>query len=370
MIVYSIMVVYIFIIGAVAKQRVTSGAALSRYNNNTTLSFAILIFALPVFFIGMRSYVADSSAYIRAFQSLKPDFSSLSEGVFKTRGYGWVLLEVLIKKYISSDYSVFFMIIAIFQSGALIKLYYRYSLDYPFSVLLFFLSCSFIYMLNGLREFTAVCLILYFSDYIFNKKYIKFILIVLLATTIHIAAIVWLVAIFLVQGKPGNWRIIVFGFVVLLAIAYIDQFTNLLEDSLVGTSYEGYTNQFEKDSGSNIAHSLVAVIPVAISLWGKNRLKNNADNITKVLINVAVLCLMSSVLANFSSGLLIGRITIFFTPFTYALLPRLFLQAVDDKDGHTLRALCGLFYTVYFVYYIYHTHFIYHSSVLGMYEVF
>lgn len=366
MIIYFLMVAYVFLFGVVAKQRVVSGATISKNNNYTNLAFAILIFALPIFFIGFRSYVADTSAYISSYESLSPEFPVLKDDIFKTRGYGWQVYLYLLKYVLHLNTDWFLMITAIFQAGALIKLYYKYSNDYPLSSLLFFLSVSFMQMINGLRQFFAICLIIYFVDWVFKKKYVRFLIVVFIAISIHNVAIVWLAAVFLIQGKPANIRMLIFSFLIILAITFVDQFTNLLEESISETSYAGYTNQFTSDSGSNIAHTLMAFVPLVIAFIGRKKIGETDDRVTNVLINISILETMISLLANFTSGILIGRMPGCFSVFSYALLPRLFHQAFNEKDARTMRVLCIIGYLSYFLFYMFYMKPNYHSTLLGL----
>lgn len=366
MIIFYLMVAYVFLIGVISKKLVASGSITSKYNNNTNLFFAILIFALPVFFIGFRGYMGDTFAYIGSYEHLSADFPVLEDNIFKTRGYGWQIYLYILKNifHLSSDW--FLMVTAIFQAGALIKLYYKFSPDYSFSVLLFFLSMTFTQMMNGLRQFFAICLVIYFAEWIFKKKYFRFLLVVLIAVSIHNAAIVWAVAIFLIHGKPANIRMILFGFVILLSIVFVDRFTNILEDSLTETVYTGYTNQFAFDDGSNIAHTLIAFVPLVLAFVGRDQLAKSEDKITGVLINISILEAMTSLLANFTSGILIGRMAQCFSAFSFALYPRLFQQGFDAKNAKTLRVLCVLGYLAYFIYYLFYTKAGYHSLTLGL----
>lgn len=366
MIIYFLMVAYVFLIGVAAKQQVVSGATISKNNNYTNLAFAILIFALPVLFIGFRGYVADTSAYINGYNNLPPEFPVLEDDIFKTRGYGWKVYIYILKYVFHLNTDWFLMLTAMLQAGALIKLYYKYSTDYPLSSLLFFLSVSFMQMMNGLRQFFAICLILYFVDWIFKKKYIRFLIVVFIAISIHNVAIVWVAAVFLIQGKPANIRMLIFSFFIILAIAFVDQFTNLLEESVSETSYAGYTNQFSKDNGSNIAHTLVAAVPLVIAFIGRDKIAKLDDRVTNVLVNISILETMISLLGNFTSGILIGRMPACFSAFGYVLLPRLFQQTFNEKDARTMRLLCVLGYLAYFFYYMIHMKPAYHSIVLGL----
>ena len=134
------MIIYVVVIGQLGKQRIDSKGTVSKYNNHTSLLYAIIIMALPVFFIGLRTNVADTPGYISGFNRLSLNFPDLSAGIFGGRGLGWGIYEWIIKFFVTRDPYVFLIITASFQAGALIKFYYRYSSNYPYSILLFFLS--------------------------------------------------------------------------------------------------------------------------------------------------------------------------------------------------------------------------------------
>lgn len=367
MIVYLLMIGYVFLIGVISKQLVLSGSITSKYNNYTNLVFAILIFALPVFFIGLRSAVADTSAYIDGYEKLVPDFSLVHIDLLKSRGFGWDLFTVFFKRYISQDVYVYLMIIAIIQAGALIKTYYKYSADYSYSVLLFFLSGSFFYMLNGIRQFLAISIVLYFFDFIFKKKNIRFIIVVLIASTIHLSVIIWIFALFFIQGKTANIKMIVFVFLVLLAITFVDSFTGLLNDALSETTYSNSVDHMRMDTGSSFIRTLIFAIPIGVAFLGRNELKKHEDTNMSILINVSILGVMTSILANFTSGILIGRLPTNFVVLNYALLPCLFVKGFNEKQGRTIKLMCTVIYLLFFIsYYIFYAPVNYHSIPLKL----
>lgn len=366
MIIYVSMVLYILCIGYIGKTFSIKRGVIQKYNNGTTCFFAVLVLTLPVFLIGMRTDFIDTWAYLYEFKNLPTNWVELSSDFEDSKGVGWLIYEWIIKRFITQNPNTFLMITAIIQAGAILKLYFKYSNDYPFSVLLFFLSCSFTNMMNGIRQFLAVALLLYFADWIFQKKYLKFLVVVLLAYTIHVSAIIWLPIMFVVHGKPFNKKTMLFSVLVVLAVFSVDSFTNLLEDSLEGTAYDGYTSQFASDDGSSIMHTIIAAVPVVLAYVCKDKIAEINDTKINIMINISVVCTMVSLLANFTSGILIGRMPIYFTVFNYALLPWLF-NAFDKKTEKIIRTLCALGYGAFFVYYMYSTGMAYASSVLGIY---
>ena len=255
MIIYISMFVYIFIVGWIGKASVGGKAISAKYNSRMTLPYAFLILAMPVFFIGMRTNYVDTKGYIAGFEAFPTEWWGVQIQLANSKGTGWIIYQWIIKKLFTKSGNTFIFITALIQGYAILKFYYKYSRDYSYSILLFFLSCSFVNMMNGIRQFMAVSLILFFSDYIFEKKYLKFLIVVLIASRIHPSAIVWIPAMFIIQGEAWNWKTIAFSLAMVMAVIFVDTFTNLLEDSLAETAYAGYTDQFAQDDGSNIMHT-------------------------------------------------------------------------------------------------------------------
>ena len=182
--------------------------------------------------------------------------------------------------------------------------------------------------------------------------------------TVHLSAIVWVPFVFIVQGKPGNIKTIIFGIIVIFAVVFTDQFTSILSDAISDTSYAGYTNQFQKDDGSNIFHTLIAIIPLVVAFIGRDKLKGLNDKITYILMNIAIVNVFLNLLANFTSGILMGRLTGYFSLFIYALFPRMFDQLFNEKIQHELYLWCAIGYLVYFLYYLFSQHVVYNSIPL------
>lgn len=353
MVVYWSMFFYVFIIGYIGKAFVKNKNIKNKYNNGTTLFFAVAILILPVLFIGLRTNYVDTKAYISWFNGIPTNFSEAFSEALKTKGPVWTIYQWIIKFFITKNANVFLMITAIIQAGTLLKLYYKYSSDYTYSVLLFFLSMDFAdWMMNGIRQFLALSLILYFADYIFDKKYLKFFAVALIAFFIHTSAIIWIIGIFIVQGKPWNKRVIICVFLAVLAIVFLDLFTSILDQGIEGSEYSGYTQQFDNDDGSNPIRTLIFAMPVAIAFWKRKHIEELDNKNLNIMINMSVLTVAISLIANFTSGILIGRMPIYFGVFNYALLPLLFDNAFDKKDGSIIKFLCVAGYVCYALYYM------------------
>ncbi len=366
MIVYWIMFSYVAVFGYVVQTYFKKNNIKTKYDSKISLLAAILVFALPVFFIGMRSGFADTYAYIREFNALTTDFSELWAGREDVKGIGFDIYMFVIKKFISTDFNVFLMITAVIQGTAVMKIYYKYSTNFTYSTLLFFFSMSFTNMMNGMRQFLAASLIFLFSEFLFEKKTILFFAVVALACTIHISAVIWFPIYFVVQGKPWNIKVMLSMLAIVIAILAIDKFTGLLSESLEGTNYEGYTDQFKEDDGANIVHTLIAAVPVILALWKRKEIEAIGNKNIYVLINCSIIEVLLNLLAKFTSGILIGRLPSFLTPFAFVILPWMFENTMQKKDMRLIRALCLILYLLFAVYYMNTMGMYYVSSALGI----
>lgn len=354
MVVYYTMFLYIFVIGVLGNSYVKKNKIKSKYDNGTNMFFAVLLLILPVVLIGLRTNYIDTKGYIAGFEQLPLEWSSVTDSIEDSKGPGWLVYQWIIKFFITKNPNIFLLITAAIQAGALLKFYYKYSSDYRYSMLLFFLSMSFASsMMNGIRQYTAVSLILYFADYIFDKKYLKFLVVVLIAYSIHNSAVVWAVAVFIVQGKPWNKKVLICIALAVVAIMFLDQFTSFLDEGLADTNYAGYTQQFSSDNGSNPIHTLIYAVPIVIAFWKRKQIAALNNRTIDILINISILAFALSLVANFTSGILIGRMPIYFSVFSYALFPLMFDNVFNEKDRRMLKTLCGFGYLCYAIYYMY-----------------
>lgn len=346
------MVLYVFITGYMGAWLVSYTGISCKYKNYTTVGIAILSMTLPVILIGLRTNVADTLAYSKGFNNLSTDFSVVTSALGDSKGPGWLIYEWFIKRFVSTDVNIFFMITAIIQAGGIIKLYYKFSDHYPFSISLFFMSGSFYYMLNGIRQFMALAFMLYFLDWFFEKKYIRFAIVILIAMTIHTTIILWIPIMFIVQGKPWNKKTLFFIALILMAVTSVSQFTDLLETALTDTVYEGITEQFAFDDGSNIIRTIIAAVPVFLSLLGKEIIEKAEDQRINILVNLSIVNTLISLLANFTSGILIGRLNIYFSVFSFALYPWLIKNIFNRNSARVMNIMCYVGYLGYAIYYL------------------
>lgn len=318
---------------------------------------ALLALFLLVFFASIKTYVADTTAYIDSFVKDERLLSDIPNVLFSdTRGPLFQVSQILFKNCISDNYNCWISAIAIFQGFAIAKFLSTYSTHFNFSCYLFIANCSFFWMFNGLRQFTAVCIILLAGKYLFNKKTIPFLVCVFIAYLFHATAILWVPFYFIVQGKPFNKKVIISIIVAVLCVIFVNEFTDILSDALEETSYSGATEQFSEDDGVNPVTTLLYSIPAIIAFWRRRLIVSKEHpRYIDILINMSCVAVAISLVGNFTSGILFGRLPIYFSVGNLVLLPWLINNCFWDKDKPLIKACCYAGYFCYFIYYMYFT---------------
>ena len=286
----------------------------------------VLVLAIPLIVIAaQRGYFADTSAYIMNFRNMPESLSEVSsymQTVQKDELFS--LVSLLIKIFITKNYEVYLGILAAFQMFSLAKLYRKYSPDFFMSMFLFVASTDYLsWMFNGLRQFTAVTIILFAFNLILTKKYIFAIIVILFASFFHGSALLVIPFIFIVQGKAWNKKTLLFLFGVIISVSFIDQFTNILDSALSDTQYQNVVSDWQswQDDGTNFLRVLIYSVPAIISLYGKKKIDKENDPVINICTNMSIASAGIYIVSMFTSGIFIGRLPIYFSLFSYILLP-------------------------------------------------
>ncbi len=315
---------------------------------------ALLSFLIIIIFTGVRGYVADTTAYITAFESetrTLADIPAMFLDFANIKGPFWIALQIIIKNYIYNDVTVMFMIVAAFQGFAVAKTFSMYSEHFTFSSYLFMASYSFFWMFNGTRQFTAVCIILLASKYLFNRQLKWYLIWVAVAACFHNTALLCALVYFLVQGEPFNKRVVGAMVVVLLCVVFIDQFTGFLDNALDDTQYSSSGIDYETEGGMSPFVTLMNLVPVVLVWWRRKIIFSmERPRYIDVIINLSCINVGVCLVANFTSGITFGRLPIYFTLYNYILLPWIMEKTFRGMDKTLIKTLCIIFYMLYFLY--------------------
>lgn len=282
-----------------------------------TSLFAVVLVLPLVIWAGFRGYVGDTAAYMRGFEEMPTSFSGIS-GYIDTieKDQGFYFVSAVIKCLIGNRQALYFIILAGVQCLLVFRIYRKYSSAYVTAFFLFIASTDYIsWIFNGMRQFTAAAITVACFPWIIKKKYILAIAGILIASLFHQSALLVLPFVFIVQGKAWNKKTLLFIIVVIIAVMFANQFTNILDTMLAETQYENVVSDWQswQDDGTNFLRVLVYCVPTIISLIGLKYIRQEDDPLINLCTNMSIASAGLYVISMFTSGVFIGRLPIYFS---------------------------------------------------------
>ncbi len=355
---YILILIWIAVIGAVAymapeavyRTELVNGEKVRRVSP----LFAVAVVLPLVIWAGYRGNIGDTAAYVQSFANMPDAFSGINEyiaGVTKDKGY--YALAAIIKCFIGNKTKLYFMIIAALQCFCLFKVYRKYSISYAVSFFLFIASTDYIsWVFNGVRQFTAVTVISFCFPWIVEKKYVKAIIGILIASLFHQSALLVLPFVFIVQGEAWNKKTLLFLSVVIAAVVFTDQFTDILDKMLEETQYQNVVSDWQmwQDDGTNVLRVCVYSIPALLSLVGLKYVRRQGGPIINVCANMSIAAAGFYLISMFTSGIFIGRLPIYFSLYSYILLPWEIKNIFNEKSARLISVIMVGAYMMFYFY--------------------
>ncbi|MDO4333572.1 MAG: EpsG family protein [Eubacteriales bacterium] len=321
---YILILIWIGVMSVIAGSGIFSKVEMIGGQKEYRLSwwFAFVMFLPVILMAGNRTiYIGDTNAYMKGFLNT-PDVLSLE--LLAGKDWGVSVFSIIIKKIIGDNASVFLMIIAVIQGILVVDFFRKYSYNYAISIFLFVVSSDFIsWMYNGIRQFLAVTIILAGTSLMLSRKYIALLFVILLASTFHQSALLMIPFVLIAQGKAWNKRTIFFIILVILAVLFVERFTDFLDDSLANTQYANVVSDYTswEDDGTNPFRVLVYSIPALLSFLGKGRIRESENELVNFCTNMSIISMGLYLVSMVTSGIFIGRLPIYVSLYGYILLP-------------------------------------------------
>lgn len=330
-----------------------------RVQNHTESRYTwtpVLILIIPMIYLAATrsSAIGDTSAYMSIFADTPSSLSSLPNVILETeKDKGFAVFTVIIKAVIGNNVRLYFGIIAAICLLCVASVYKRYSCNFIMSMFLFIASGDYVqWNYNGMRQFIAVAIIFTATNWLLQKKYFRYITLVLLVSLIHASALLMIPICFIVQGKPWNLKTVFFLAVVTVAVSFADQFTDLIASVMENSQYANEVDQFLNTEGTNILRVLVFSIPPLLALVFRDRLARANIPIINLSVGMSIASMGVYIASAFTSGIFIGRIPIFFSLYNYILLPWIVENVFDRKSS---RLVYYVLIACYMVFYYYQT---------------
>ena len=331
---YVLILVWIGFMAIVAKgqYRQEYDELTGEYVWRVTPVFAIIVMIPVIWMAATREYIADTFLYLANYYAMPTSFFDLPL-FFRSiqKDHAFYILSCIIHIIFNNKDVIYLGIIATIQAIGVVFLFRKYSSDYVFSTFLFIVSSDYIsWMFNGIRQFLAVAIIILGTPWMLKEKKgswvqsnIKWIVLVLIASTFHKSSLLMIPLVLIAKGEPWNKKTILFMGLVVLAVAFVGRFTGLLDDALQGTQYSNVVTDYTtwNDDGTNPIRVAVYSVPALISFLYRNKLRVSQDKLIFFCTNMSIISMGLYLLSMVTSGIFIGRIPIFVSLYSYILLP-------------------------------------------------
>ena len=369
--IYAGTLIWILFIGIITR-KINIELSDNRIGMRYTYINALMMMGYLIFFTGLRSAGADTSAYIQGYEKLPTGNAAIGEALLEEEGL-FRAFGVAIKTYISTSYQPYLFFIALI-SGVSVALALKEATPYLTSAMSLFVLCGYwSWMFNGCRQFLAVSGAFLATIYLTNNKTrfgdIEYILIILILSGIHTSALVLIPTYFIVQGKAFSKKTSVALIVAVFAIFFTSRFTSLLSSALEDTTYGNILSgtYYSSDDGSNPIRTIIYAVPLVLAYVDRRNIISTAPKVVQVSVNMSFMCVCVSLIANVTSGIYMGRLATYFSIYNLILIPWLMHNSNIFADRLLLRYGLYAFYGAFFIYsnYIY-THIYYQSEFLGL----
>ncbi len=247
--------------------------------------FCGVVFILLTLVQGLRSWNVgnDTKNYVRFYEIVKT--MSIKSILLQSNwviepGYG-MLMKVC--SLIGINTRFFILIVAMIINGGLMLFIYKYSENPLMSVIIFMGVEFFTLSFTALRQMIAVIIVLNSYTFIRKEKYIKFIIIILLAATFHKSALIFLPVYFFKNIKISKNNLIIGGCLILLLQVCAITIVKFCVEKFYYTSYLSADG-----SGITQAFVMLVYLVLGILIYFKFIDKNEyKDNILFFVIYVA-----------------------------------------------------------------------------------
>lgn len=334
----------------VKKTELVEGVEVKRYY----WLFAFIVFLPVIFMAGFRGSVADTDSYVISFHHSPITLGEIPDYVSsRHKDRGFYLFQALIHVFITRDKRIYFLIIAFLQGLILIIVYRKYSSQYLYSVFLFVASTDYVaWMFNGIRQFIVATAIFAATPLLIKRKVIPVALMILLLSTFHQSALIMIPIVFIVQGKAWNQKTLIFIALILLAIIFVDKFTNLMDESLENTQYSSMVTDYTtmKDDGTSPIRVLVYCIPTVLAFIGRKKIQEADSRLLNLSVNMSIISTGLYILSIFTSGIFLGRLPIYCSLYNYILLPWEIKNIFDEKDSKLVFPISVVAYLMFYYY--------------------
>ena len=301
--------------------------------------FVFLVMATLVIFSGLRVNIGDTYVYMASYAKNDLTWDLVSSG--KDIGFG--ILQMILQNF-SKDPQFMIFTMALITNVLIVLVFYNYSRIFELSTYIYITGGTYLISMNGIRQVLAASICFIAIKYLLERNFLKYTLLIVLASTIHFSALIMLPVYFLVHLKAwSKYTFIMIGASVAIVFGF-ETFTSILFSALEDTQYSEYSTFDE--GGANILRVVISAAPLFLAYIGRDKLRQEFPKIDYI-VNMSILGLLFMIIS--TQSWIFARVSIYFNLYQLILISWI-LEAFIKKDQ---KFLYYCIIVLYFAYYYY-----------------
>lgn len=319
----------------------------TRNRQREYLVTSILIVVLG-FFCGLRTWGNDTATYLEIYEYLTPVWSEITPENTPDFAYGigffYVCSILKTLGFSSQDYLMFFAFATAIPYVLFVR---RYSRSMVFGVFLMFTTGFYTFSMAAIKQCMATGICLMGLNYALDKKWIRYCLMIGLASLFHPYALVYLLVPLMMFKQWSNRTYIYIGIFVAAGF-FLDTLIGTVLDitTMMGASYDKESFVGE---GVNIFRVAVSFVPLLLAALCGKKLFENSTKADDLMFNLAMLNALIMFVGLFGTANYFARLANYFLPAQVIVLPWI-LGKMHRKDKTWLISVCVVGYLGYFIY--------------------
>lgn len=348
MITYFVLIIFVFVVTYNTRRVVASNTTIENNYSNALFSnkfAAILCSSALIIVSGFRYMIGtDYYNYIRSYE-WSQSLSLTTIDYFDEPGR---YIIMLVSRMIYNDPVTFFVISAIITITLVIRTIWRYSEDIQLSVALYIFIGAWHGSFNGIRQYIAASILFAGHRLVYERKFWKYLIVVLIAMAFHRTSIVML-PLYFILSRELNWKTVIELIIGIIVIRL--SYDNLLSTMAFfkGSTYDTYSNMAYMNRDVNLIRVLVVLAPLIIPLLGY---KTETINDKETRFYIMWVLVAGGLMIGTSGSAYLARITIYANMCTVIAMPK-FLQFFSEGSRKNARIIILFLYFIYWIYDLY-----------------
>lgn len=310
--------------------------------------FVIIIILSLTIFVGLRTNYNDTQAYKVHFENSDTLIEFIKDGSnFRLSENPLFYFIVSCIKSLINSYHVFFLIMSALIYSLMIKFIRKYSSNFPLSLFIFFTLGTFVFSMAALKQTLAISVLLLAIEALIEKKRIKFILIVIVASLLHTYSLLFIVLLFF-DSKPWNFKtLLVLSAFIVIVFTFESTIATVLEMSeSAGKKIYAY-EVFDNHSVNFLRVLVYAATPIITYIF-RNKIEVNRQN--NILIHMSILSFCFMLLGTQSGANMFARMATYFEFGTIVIIPYVINRTFTKKSLPMIYYLLVVMFGVFFLY--------------------